>query len=119
MKMSKPSLAPPERLRLILPAELRKSPTQSIESGGKDSPPELSWKDRTGYPYDINSRQGPIDREIPRSISPYCRIGAFRVSGSVRKAEVQEKPLLRLLWHFSHQKLHYTSSPETSQGQHE
>jgi len=107
MKMS-PWLAPPEHPTFILPGKLRKSPTQSIESGGKDSPPELSWKDRTGYPYDIDSRQGPIDREIPRSISPHCPIGAFRVSGPVRKAEVQEKPLLRLLWHFSRQKLAYT-----------
>jgi hypothetical protein len=69
-------------------------------SGGKDSPPELSWKDWTGYPYDIDSRQGPIDREISRPISPHYRIGAFRVSGAVRKAEVQEKSLLRLLWYF-------------------
>jgi hypothetical protein len=36
------------------------------------------------------------------------QIGAFRVSGPVRKAEVQEKPLLRLLWDFSHQELAYT-----------
>jgi hypothetical protein len=33
---------------------------------------------------------GPIDREIRRPISPHNRIGAFRVSGPVRKAEVQE-----------------------------
>ncbi len=114
MKMSSPSLAPPEHLTVILPGKLRKSPTQSIESGGKDSAPELSWKDRTGYPYDIDSRNGPLDREIPGSISPHCPIGAFRVSGPVRKAEVQEEPLLRLLWHFSHQKLAYTRLPERS-----
>src|SRR4030081_1215161 len=108
MKMSQPSSAPPEHPRFILPGKLRKSPTQSIESGGKASPPELSWKDQTGYPHDINSRQGPIDGEIPRSISPHCPVGAFRVSGPVRKAEVQEKPLLRFFWHFPQRKLAYT-----------
>src|ERR1700747_3579686 len=108
MKMSKPSLAPPEHPRFILPGQLRKSPTQSIRSGGKDSRPELCWRDRIGFPYDINSRQGPIDGEIPRSISSHSPIGVFRVCGPVRKAEVQEKSLLRLLWHFSHQKLAYT-----------
>src|ERR1700730_662294 len=108
MKMSKLSLAPPEHPRFILPGKLRKSPTQSTESGAKASPAELSWKDRTGYPHDINSRQGLIDREIPRSISPHCPVGAFRVSGPVRKAEVHAKPLVRVLWHSSDQKLAYT-----------
>jgi CBS domain-containing protein len=66
MKMSKLSFAPPEHPTFILPGKLRKLPTRSIESGGKDSPLELSWTDRTGYLYDIDSRRGPIDREIPR-----------------------------------------------------
>src|SRR5258708_19727094 len=38
-------------------------------------------------------------------ISPHYRTGAFRVSRRVRKTEVQEKSLLRLLWHFFDRKL--------------
>jgi CBS domain len=44
MKMSKLSFAPPEHPTFILPGKLRKLPTRSIESGGKDSPLELSCK---------------------------------------------------------------------------
>src|ERR1700719_4021146 len=92
MKMSKLSLAPPEHPRFILPGKLRKSPTQSTESGAKASPAELSWKDRTGYPHDINSRQGLIDREIPRSISPHCPVGAFRVLGPFERLRFKKNP---------------------------
>ncbi len=55
--------------------------------------------------YDIDSRKGRIHQEIRRPISLHYRTAAFRVEGAVRKAEVQEKSLLRLLWYVSHQKL--------------
>ena len=46
MKMSQVSLAPPKHPTFILPGKLRKSPTQSIESRGKDSSPD--YLGRTG-----------------------------------------------------------------------
>jgi hypothetical protein len=64
--------------------------------------------------HDIDSRKGPIDREIRRPISPHYRIGAVRVSWAVRKVEVQEKPLLRLLWYVSQQELAYARLPQRS-----
>ncbi len=78
-----------------------------IGEGGKDSPAGTIFEGLKRYQYDSNSRKRPIDREIRRSISPHYRIGPFGVSGAVRKAEVQEKSLLRFLWYFSHQKLAY------------
>jgi len=50
--------------------------------------------------YDIHSRDRPFGREISRAISPHRPIGSFRVCRSVRKAEIQEKSLLRLVWYF-------------------